>query len=136
MNARYELQRTERLDHVIVCAQREALDLVLLGIARRQHNNGIGMASADGAQQLKTVDIGQHDVQQRQIELLLQNRLGGICPAIGNLNIKALFCKVDTDQVGDGLLVIDYQNALVHACSSRAPLCPRQHAPHTTSVGD
>lgn len=55
------------------------------------------MASADGAQQLKAVDIGQHDVQQRQIELLLQNRLGSICSAIGNLNIKALFCKVDTD---------------------------------------
>ena len=88
------------------------------------------MASADGAQQLKAVDIGQHDVQQRQIELLLQNRLGSICSAIGNLNIKALFCKVDTDQVGDGLLVINYQNALIHACSSRAPLCPRQRATH------
>ena len=136
MHARDELQRTERLNHVIVRTKRKALDLVLLGIARRQHDHGIGMAGTDCTQQLKPIDIGQHDIQQRQIELLLQDCLGGIGPAIGNLDIKALFCKVDTNQVGDGLLVINYQNALVHACSSRAPLCPRGRPSHTTSVGD
>ena len=94
------------------------------------------MAGTDRTQQLKPIDIGQHDIKQRQIELLLQNRLGSIGPAIGNLDIKALFCKVDANQVGDGLLVINYQNALVHACSSRAPLCLRRRTPHTTSVGD
>ena len=64
MNARDELQRAERLDHVIVRAKRKALDLILLGIACRQHNYGIGIAGTDGAQQLKAVDIGQHDVEQ------------------------------------------------------------------------
>ena len=49
------------------------------------------MAGTDRTQQLKSIDIGQHDIQQRQIELLLQNRLGSIGPAIGNLDIKALF---------------------------------------------
>ena len=136
MHARDELQRAERLNHVIVRAKRKALDLVLLGIARRQHDHGIGMAGTDRTQQLKAIDIGQHDIKQRQIELLLQNRLGSIGPAIGNLDIKALFCKVDANQVGDGLLVINYQYALVHACSSRAPLCLRRRTPHTTSVGD
>ena len=131
MHARDELKRTERLNHVIVRAKRKALDLILLGIARRQHDHGIGMAGTDRTQQLKPIDIGQHDIQQRQIELLLQDCLGSVGPAIGDLYIKAFFCKVDTNQVGDGLFVINYQNALVHACSSRAPLCPRgAHATH------
>ena len=95
MHARDELQRTERLNHVIVRAKRKAPDLVLLGIARRQHDHGIGMAGTDHTQQLKAIDIGQHDIQQRQIELLLQDCLGGIGPAIGNLDVKAFFCKVD-----------------------------------------
>ena len=73
---------------------------------------------------------------KEQIKLLLQDCLGSIGPAIGDLYVKAFFCKVDTNQVGDGLFVINYQNALVHACSSRAPLCPRGRMPHTTSVGD
>lgn len=93
VHTRDELQRAERLDHVIVRAKRKALDLVLLGIARRQHNHGIGMAGTDRTQQLKSIDIGQHDIQQRQIELLLQDCLGSIGPAIGNLDIKALFVR-------------------------------------------
>ena len=136
LNARDELQRAERLDHVIVRAKRKAFDLILLGIASRQHNYGIGMAGTNRAQQFKAVDIRQHDIEQRQVKLLFQNCLGRIGPAVGDLDVKALFCKVDTNQVGDGLLVINYQYALVHACSSRAPLCPRRRPPHTTSVGD
>ena len=97
MNACNELQRTERLDHIIVCAKRKALDLVLLGITRRQHDHGIGMAGTDRTQQLKAIDIGQHDIQQRQIELLLQDCLGSIGPAIGDLYVKAFFCKVDAN---------------------------------------
>ncbi len=93
MNACNELQRTERLDHIIVCAKREPLDLILLGIACRQHDHGIGMAGTDRTQQLKAVDIRQHDIQQRQIKLLLQNRLGRIGPAVGNLDIKASFVR-------------------------------------------
>ena len=136
MDARDKLQRAERLDNVIVCAERKAFDLVLLGVTRRQHNYGIGMVGTNSAQQFKTVDIGQHDIQQCQVKLLLQDRLGRIGPAVGDLDVKALFCKVDANQVGDGLFVINYQNALVHACSSRAPLCPRGRPPHTTSAGD
>ena len=55
------------------------------------------MAATDRTQQLKAIDIGQHDIQQRQIELLLQDYLGSISPAIGNLDVKAFFCKVDAN---------------------------------------
>ena len=62
LTARDELQRTERLNHVIVRTKRKALDLVLLGIARRQHDHRIGMAGTDRTQQHKSIDIGQHDI--------------------------------------------------------------------------
>ena len=55
------------------------------------------MAGTNRTQQLKAIDIGQHDIQQRQIKLLLQNRLGRTGPAVGNLDIKAFFCKVDAN---------------------------------------
>ena len=55
------------------------------------------MAGTDRTQQLKAIDIGQHDIQQCQIELLLQDCLGSIGPAIGELYAKAFFCKVDAN---------------------------------------
>ena len=55
------------------------------------------MAGTNRTQQLKAIDIGQHDIQQRQIKFLFQDHLGSIGPAIGNMYVKAFFCEVDAN---------------------------------------
>ena len=85
-----QLKRAEGLDHVIVRAQREALDLVSLRVSRGQHDDGIRMVVADGAQQLEAVDVRQHDVQHRQVELVCQDLSRRIRSRVGKRYLVAL----------------------------------------------
>ena len=108
---RHELEWTEGLDHVIVRAEGEALDLIGLTVAGGEHDDGIGALGADGAEQLEAVHIGKHDIEHSEVELPLQDEAGGIGAVIRQRHIESLIAQVNSHEVGDGLLVVHDENA-------------------------
>ena len=75
------------------------------------------MLGADGAQQLEPVDVGQHDIEHGEVEILLQDRLGGISPVVGERHTVPLVLQVDTYEIRDSSLVVDDEDMRVHPCS-------------------
>ena len=65
-----KFERTERLHHVVVRPEREPLNLIGLSVTSGKHNHGIGVIRANRAQKLKPIDIGKHDVENREVEFL------------------------------------------------------------------
>lgn len=58
----------KRLGHVVVDAQVVAAQLIRLVVQRRQHDHGHAGAAADPFADAKAIQLGQHQVEQHQIE--------------------------------------------------------------------
>ena len=106
-----ELQRTERLGHVIVGTEVQSGDLVDLVVARRQHDDRPAVGFADLAAQMEAVHVGQHDVQHGQVDgdVAVGDRFERTRRIIADPGLIALGLKVDGDQIGDLLLVVHDQ---------------------------
>ena len=59
-------------------------------------------------------DVGQHHVQHRQVDLLASDQGQGVGAGAAGEDLEALAPEVYRDQVGDLLLVVHHQDALVH----------------------
>ena len=87
VDPRQQFPRAEGLDHVVVGARVQPLDLGLFSGAGREHDHGnIGDArvAADRAEQSKTVQTGHHDVGQNEVRSRLPRPdQGGLAIADG-----------------------------------------------------
>jgi hypothetical protein len=64
-----QLLKPERLGHVVVAADGEPGDLVVLGVLRGQEDHrDLVSVPAQPADYLEPVDVGQHHVQDEQVE--------------------------------------------------------------------
>ena len=73
-HAREQLAGVEGLRHVIVGADVEAGDAVRVLAARREHDDGDVVSSADAAAHLEAVDARKHDVEEDDVCLLYTSR--------------------------------------------------------------
>ena len=120
LDARLDLQHVEGLGHVVVRAVLKAEDLVHILALGRQHDDRHVALFADALAHLNAVQLGQHHVQQDQVErfveelvqrfLAVRRRIG----LIANL-LQAVFKSLD-----DQRLVVHQQNSLGHCGSSSA----------------
>src|SRR5947209_9803247 len=81
LDTRHQLPGHERLGHVIVGADLQTDDLILIALARRQHDYGDITHPADLATDLPAVDVRQHDVQNDKSRRLLGHQLQRLCAA-------------------------------------------------------
>ena len=72
------------------------------------------MVGTDGAQQLEPVDIGQHDIEHGEVEILLQDGLGSLGAGIRKGHLIAFVAQVNAHEVGNRLLVIDNEDMGIH----------------------
>jgi hypothetical protein len=116
-NARDQLARRERLDHVVVGAHLEAEHAIHLVTARGEHDDG--QAPRRGilpqpAAHLEPVHLRQHEIEKHQVGRPPAREAEGLGPAPAVSHLVALALQVEDEEVPDVRLVLDDQHALGH----------------------
>ncbi len=110
-----QLPHGEGLGDIVVRAQLQAQDLVGLLLPGGEHQNGGGAALLpDGSADVKAIALGQHQVQQNQIGVLLQRQLEPGLAVVGLQGVVALPGKVEHQNVHNILFILDDQDTLAH----------------------
>ena len=111
-----QLDGLKGLDDIVLRPQPQALDPIGDSGPGGDEDDG-NFQGADVFHQLKAVNLGNHDVQQDEIEGSLFQKIGGGVPVIGADAVIPLLGQAEADHIGDGLFVLDdedaYQNKLL-----------------------
>ena len=114
IDARHGLERVEGLDHVVVCPEVEAQDLLgvltLGGYDDDRHIAGL----ADALEHVVAVHHRHHDVEQAEIDLASLQHAEGLSPVGGLHDLHSGVLEVEREHAADVRLVICYQDAIGH----------------------
>ena len=112
LDPQHQLGNGKGLADIVIRAQGEALDDVLVAGFGREHDDGlVPVGVADFVADLKAVHPRQHDVQQDQVEFAAE-RLVAALPAIARAVHRIAVEDKNVHQTrADRLLVLDYQYA-------------------------
>ena len=112
LDAGQQLGEVERLGDVVVGAELEAVDHVVRLVARREHEDRREVAVlAQPLADLEAVDLGQADVEQDQVVAPRLRRGQAGAAVAGDVDVVVLAVQVDAEALGEGLLVLDQQDA-------------------------
>ncbi len=109
-HAGHELAGREGLDEVVVRAELEADDTVLDLALGRQHDDGHIGGIADGAADALARELGEHEVEHDEVELMLLELFNGRLTIADADDPVALALEVRRHGVANGLLVLDEQD--------------------------
>ena len=104
-----QLHDLKGLHDVILGPQLEPLHPVHHVRLGREEDDGDAQR-ADEGQKVISVELGQHDIQQHQIEGVALQQIGGLLAVIGAGHVVALSGQIHADQVGDGGLVVHHKD--------------------------
>ncbi len=110
--ARQQLIERERLGHVVVGPEVEGADLLVQGVACRQHQHRLLPARlAQLLEGVEPVEAGQREVEDDQPDLRLQGHLQAVVTPVGERDLVALGSQGPLQEGGDLLVVLDDQDA-------------------------
>ena len=116
-DARDELLHRERLDEVVVGADLERVDAVVLGAARGDDDDRrADPLVAGGLDELPAVNAREHQIEHADVGLLVAKPRETLRPVPDGHRIEAGGAEMARHSLGDDLVVLDDQN-LRHACS-------------------
>src|SRR6185503_7201541 len=124
-----ELARREGLGQVVVAAQLEADDAVDLLAAGREEEDRDPVVLPDPPADLEAVDLGQHHVEDDEIDAALLHRLERGRAALHRGDGEALLLERVQEDLTDARLIIDDQDVLVHVLSDTKLSSPPMAAP-------
>ena len=108
-----ELLEAERLGDVVVAADREALDLLLGGVARGQeHDRHVVPVGAQPLHDREAVAVGEHDVEHDEVGAERLGRPQGVGAGAGDLDVEAFVAQGGRDEIGDVRLVVDDEDSV------------------------
>src|SRR5206468_682122 len=111
---RDHLAWAEWLGDVIVGAEVEAQQLVVLGRSGGEHDDRDARLGPQDAADIKAIHGRQHQVEYDQVGALLAGQVERQAPIVRDQRLEAVALQVESDQVG-GLAVVVYdQNLAVH----------------------
>ena len=116
-DARQQLGRVERLDDVVVRADREPLELVGRQPAGRQddHRDGGGpRVLAELPRELEPVDVGHHHVGEDQVGRLPPDQVERLLTVVRDPHAEPGGGELDLEQPGDERVVVDDEEVLAH----------------------
>jgi len=124
----FQLARTERLDHIIVDADIESVEAILLIGPSREHDDRYVRSLADPRGNGESVEGGKHPVEHDEIRLVLVELSQRRLSVIGHDHLEACLLQVLADGIDDPLLIINDENLLRHGGRqyTRAVWEPRQ----------
>ncbi len=114
MHACHELLEIERLGDVVVCPEPQALELVLLLHARRQHDDRNAQILAPDPAQLESVQARQVDVEHDQVGREGRGGADGEVAVGGAADVEALERQVVGEDPRERGVVFNDQNTLLH----------------------
>ncbi len=122
-HAREQLPERERLHEVVVGAEVEAADRVLLRVARGEHEDRRAVAArAQAAADLEAVEVRHQDVEDDRVELAVREPLQRVEPVGGRRDAVPVELERGLDRLADvGVVVDDEEPAGLHRRSVRAP---------------
>ena len=109
LDPRHHLQRAEGLGDVVVGPDGQAGDLIQLLHLGGQHDHRKPVALPDAPADGEAVHVGQHHVQQRQIDFFRLQGLERVQPRVAGVHRESLVGQVQLHQIGDFLLVVHHQ---------------------------
>ncbi|SHT69626.1 Uncharacterised protein [Mycobacteroides abscessus subsp. abscessus] len=105
------LFQTEWLGHVVVCAQRQAGDLVLQAVpCREEQCRCVDAVGAQPAQNSESIHSGHHHVEDHRVGADRARQVQGGGSAVCGIDIKALEFKTDREQLDDVRFIVDHQH--------------------------
>ena len=109
---RQELVPAERLRDEVVGAEVEGLDLPrLVAAARQDHHGDRVVAPADDAEQFMSLHVRKAEVEDDEVHLLLPDHVQCRAAVAGLQDLVALRRQPRAQQLPDGWLVVDDQDA-------------------------
>ena len=119
LDARGELLDRERLRHVVVGPELEPEHLVALVALRRQDDDrDAGVVLAHRLAHLEAVELGQHQVEEHEIGLLVEGLLDRLLAVLRDVDGVALEAEASLEAEPDRGVVLDDQDAGRHAAAS------------------
>ena len=116
----HELADAERLGDVIVRAELEADDAIDLFALRRENDDGDTLRAAvvlDRPADFGAGDVGEHEIEQHQIRMLVVNQLEAVLPLGRREHVVAGHSQVVIEHLANIGFVFDDENA----CHQRQP---------------
>jgi hypothetical protein len=112
-----ELVECERLDEIVVGPRVETVDLVLDGIARRQHQNRNTAAQPDRPAGLPAVEPRHQNVQDDRIRgrALVAEETECLDPVRSERDLVAFETERAPERFAERSIVVDYENSHLHA---------------------
>jgi hypothetical protein len=117
LDARQQLARRERLDHVVVGTQLQSEDPVDLAVACGEHDDRYvagEVVAAPAAGQVQAAHARQHPVEQDQVRHALGDRRGRLAAVAGVDRLVVALAQGEGHHVADGRFVIDDEDAFLH----------------------
>src|SRR4051794_39103048 len=109
-----ELARAEGLGHVVVGAEVQAADALVLAGAGAQHEDRDGRLGADRRADLLAGQVGEHPVEHDQGRAHVARHRETVAPADRGEHLVALTLQVAAGDIVDRGLVVDNQDAFRH----------------------
>src|SRR5206468_3187096 len=106
-DAREELIDAERLRHVIVGAEVESVDLVVLAAARGEHDDWRAGELADATDDLESVAVRQVQVEHDEVGLPSLVARDRVARGLRGLHLEAVTAEVRPERADHGRLVVD-----------------------------
>jgi hypothetical protein len=122
LDARHQLTRIERFDHVVVGAHLEADHAIGVLGQRGQHDHRQVRARAQLAAQRQPVLAGHHDVEHDQIDAARLEQPARLRRALGRTHPEAMLGEILRQEIADLAVVVDHQNVCerLHRLADRA----------------
>ena len=111
LDAGDELVGAEGLDDVVVRTEAEAADLVDFFLSCRNHEDRRVLFPSDGTADGETVETGQHEVEQDEVEVLRESLLRALSAVGDDFGGKPVRFDVVALKLGNGRIVFDDQDA-------------------------
>ena len=106
-NAAGKLARAERLGHIVVRAQVQPLDAVVLVRAHGEHDHRRVADLADALERLEAVHAGHFDVEQHQVRVVVAHLLQRLHAVVGFERKIAFQVQVHLDEAHHARFVVN-----------------------------
>ena len=132
MDARDQLLAVERLGHVVVGAEAEALELVLgVVLARQDQDRRLDLGDSQLAQHLVAVHVRQVQVEKNQVVVVELGQIDAFLAEIRGVDVQIRVLQHQLDAFGRRRIVFDKEDA--HGTDLRSTNRPFANRSHITA---
>lgn len=117
-DAGFDLQDVERLGNIVIGTIFKSENFVHVFAFGCQHDNRNVAGLANALTDLRTVHLGQHQIQQYKIDMVIEEQIKRLFAIIGGEGLVAILFQIIFETLDHQGFVINEQNPFAHAAQS------------------